>query len=190
MKYLITFLFIILGASLLPLTAQRVVNNDDGVNADDYGRNMSIGISLIGRGIVGLPIRFVRESGDQIEIVPAFSGRGYSSNDEFEYDSGFSLCAGYNLLMGSKFKERKNKLIKNYIGLKAAFLLASPGALEAGITWHREAFFEGDFNYSRGLDLGLVFSRSIDGQYLNINGDLVDSEVQLFLRFDWNWFRN
>ena len=38
----------------------------------DYGRNKSIGVPLLGSGIIGMPFRFVRENGDQVEFSPAF----------------------------------------------------------------------------------------------------------------------
>jgi len=71
-----------------------------------------------------VPVRFIQKSGDQKEIVPALSGRAFGNrfSGDIDFNIGYSLLAGYNVFLGSKFKSRNIKMFKNYLGLKAAVL--------------------------------------------------------------------
>jgi hypothetical protein len=189
-KLLLSILTI--GLTSLFLTGQQRNLNDD-VDFGAYGQgSKSIGISLFGQGLLGVPIRFINsENGNQIEVVPSISGRTVIfDNNDIDFQAGFNIGLGYNVFLGDKFKRRKNKVIKNYLGLKGGALLLEDPSASVGVTWRREAFYRDDFAKSRGLDLGIVYSRAIDGSFVNTNGDLSDAEIQLFFRIDWNWYKN
>lgn len=171
-------------------------NND--YEEASYGTVRSVGISILGNGLIGVPVRIIMENQDQLEIVPAFTGRGLyrrNLNGDTELDKifyGVNVLVGYNLFLGSRYKERKNKIRKNYLSFKGGLQYTELASeLNFALSWHREGFFNGEPKMSRGLDLGLQFSRALGNDYFNAFGstDLTQDMVGLFLRFDWNWFR-
>jgi len=63
---------------------------------------------------------------------------------------------------GRNQKLYKNKIIKNYTGFSGNVGFAGVGIIGGHLVWHREAFYVDDFNYSRGLDLGIGVQQSFD----------------------------
>ncbi len=160
----------------------------------DYGQGKSVGFALLGDGIVSAAFKFVKNQ-NQIEANIGFTSRtdvivtGGSTTNFGDSHAGISLTGGYNFFLGSKNKERKHKVIKNYLSLKGGGSRTDVSELKAGITWHREAFRDEENNYSRGFDLGVLYSNVLDGDLILRGNELVSSYGQLFIRFDWNWFR-
>ncbi len=155
----------------------------------EYGPKRSVGLSIFGEGLAGIVVKIVQPNQNQWEIIGSFAMAAQillDSNDDIEsvnLYNGVSLLGGYNLMTGSRYKSKKDKVIKNYIGLKTGVVNLSTLDYRAGVHWHREAFRAKDFAYSRGLDLGLMYYTDDDNI---IQGDQM---VKLYLRLEWNWFR-
>lgn len=187
-KVLGVFMFLVLGYSFL--AAQ-----DFEYEPSEFGQGKSVGISLFGDGIVGMTFKFAEEGKNQWEINPAYTSRIEifdTGNNEIEfgdYYHGIAVTGGYNILMGSHFKERKNKVIKNYIGLKGGLAYRGDPELILGLVWHREAFRAKENKYSRGLDLGLKYTRILGDGYPDPNRQLVNEFINVYFKVDWNWFR-
>ena len=54
--------------------------------------------------------------------------------------------------------------------------------------YKRQVFYPKDYNKSRSLDLGLRFATEIGDGIIGTPNTDVD-RVAIFLRVDWNWFR-
>ncbi len=135
--------------------------------------------------------RFAQPNQNQFEISPSLTSQiqtFVNINGETEVEStnaGINVGGAYNIYLGAKEKSYKNKLIKNYVGLRANVGFAGNALIGGHIVWHREAFYIGDYNYSRGLDLGLGFMEVVDNDFDSFNDGFT-----IFLKFDWNWFRS
>lgn len=162
---------------------------------EEFGQGRSIGLSLLGDGIIGMTFKFVQDNQNQIEINPAYTGRAevFTVNDEIiwgDYYHGIAVTGGYNLFTGSNYKSRKRKVIKNYVGLKGGLMYRGEPELITGVVWHREAFRSHENNYSRGLDLGLRYTKILgNGVYVDSDYGTFQDEVTIYLKVDWNWFR-
>lgn len=164
-------------------------------NPKEYGVGNSIGLSLLGDGVIGMAFKFIQANQNQWDLNASYTGRleVFTFDDTFEigdYDHGISLTGGYNIFMGSNYKWSKHKVIKNYIAPRLSFTYRDQEEVGVGFVWHRQAFRPDEQNYSRGFDLGLSYKKILgNGFYLNTNGDPIDSYVSIFIRVDWNWFR-
>ena len=183
MKF-IGFIVFFLLFLLTSLSAQRQFDNSITDDLPNYGQNRSIGVSLIGNGLVGVPLRFVRDNGDQIEIVPSLTviGLGDARDDFFP---AIGVLPGYNFLAGERFEPRKAKVIKNFVSPKMGGLIGEVNVFIVAVTWHREVFYPKDYNHSRSLDVGLRFAEAIGDRPTSFDFN----RVAFFLRVDWNWFR-
>ena len=136
-----------------------------------------------------MPFRFVKENGDQLEIVPSISGLGFLEENVNEF-YGLGLMGGYNILLGEHFAHLKSRVIKNYISPKfGAIFTRRVVLLSAALTWHREVFFPKDYYKSRSLDLGLRINYALGDVNALGNGDIDIQVIGVFFRVDWNWFR-
>lgn len=194
MKKTIILLFAIL-VSLPILSGQRRAEDiRDKEDPMTFGQGRSIGVSLFGPGLIGVPVRFAMGE-NQLEFIASYAPRVDfydDTNGDLETDSyqGIALSAGYNLLLGTKDKFWKNKMIKNYISPKLGFSIDAINIFHFGVTWHREAFRYHQRNYSRGFDLGLRYSKALgDDFWLTGDRERQDNRVSLYISFDWNWFR-
>ncbi len=160
----------------------------------EYGAGNSIGLSLIGNGVIGFTMKFANEGKNQIDLTASLSNRveGIQNGNDFEVVNvyyGVAFSGAYNFFMGSNYKRRKDKVIKNYLGLKA--LLVSRNSIETGfaINWHREAFRRNENKYSRGLDLGIQYLGVFGGEIIGPTGEIFNGGPNIYIRVDWNWFR-
>jgi len=160
----------------------------------DYGQGKAIGFSLFGDPLfLGAAYKIVKDQ-NQIEINAGFVNRtevfNVGSNDfDIESNAGFGVTGGYNFFLGSKNKERKHKIVKNYLSLKLGASITDVSELKPTICWRKETFREEEHNYSRGFDLGLTYARVLGNSLIRQGDDLVNSYATLFIRFDWNWYR-
>ena len=177
----IVYLFCISGVSA------QSQSNQESLDPSEYGQNRSIGISLLGDGLAGVVLRFVSPNQNQFEISPSFASSFVTDiDDNIELEAlGINVGGAYNIYLGTKEKSHKNKIIKNYIGLRGNIGFVGDPIVGGHLVWHREAFYKGDHNYSRGLDLGIGITEIIDS-----NVDVVNSGFNVFIKFDWNWFRS
>ncbi len=189
-KTLLASLVILLSISNI-YTQNRSNSDDHNLNPTLYGQQRSIGVSLLGDGIVGMVFRFAQPNQNQFEISPSLQALVETfvnsvGDTEFESaDVGINVGGAYNIYLGTKEKTFKNKVIKNYIGIRANVGFVGDAIIGGHLVWHREAFYIGDYNYSRGLDLGLGFTEVLDNPF-----DTFNTGFNLFLKFDWNWFRS
>lgn len=170
-----------------------IIYGQDRTEHIDYGQGRSVGFAIFGDALVSAAFKFENNQ-NQIEANVGFTSRtdvDFSNGNSDFGDShpGISLMGGYNFFLGSRNKERKHKVIKNYLSLKLGGSRTDVTELKPGITWHREAFRDEENNYSRGFDLGIIYSNVLGGDFIRQGDNLVSSYGQLFIRFDWNWFR-
>lgn len=194
MKYLFSFLLILCLITNINAQSKSRVKNiyEDDEISEYYADGTSIGVSLLGEGIVGLQFRTRVARENQIGLNASLSGvTAEIGPDEYEFYQGLALGAEYNILLGSRMKERpkrnyvKRKFKKHYLSVKAVALFARYQSVNGVITWRMETFYPADFNYSRGFDLGLSYQNFFDSFEAPLN-----SVINLFIKVDWNWYRN
>jgi len=161
----------------------------------EYGTGTSVGFALLGDAVAGVAVKVTGENQNQWDFNLSFTSRQeiFIINQDVEFgetSNGVSFIAGYNLFRGSRYKQKKNKVIKNYISPRVGLSYRGEPEFGIGVVWHRQAFRANEKNYSRGFDLGFNYRKIIgDGLYLNSDREPFDSTFNVFIRFDWNWFK-
>ena len=177
---------------ILTITNVATAQADDDIPAygllSDYGQNRSIGVSIFGNGFVGVPLRFVRENRDQIEIVPSLSGLGFLDGDGVEV-LGPGIMGGYNILVAENFNHLRSKIVRNYVSPKIGAIVARAVLLSVGVTWRREVFNPKIYHKSLSFDLGLRVNRATGDVNFFGNADVNFRLIGGFIRLDLNWFR-
>jgi len=189
-----TALHIILFTLLsLTLWAQPSKLENDKYNPRDFGQGFSYGVSFLGLGIVGFPIR-ISNGGSQFEATLFYSPSVDSRSSRFStenYTHGASLGLGYNIYLGSRNRLFSEKMIKHYIGLKGEYVTNQFQQIFGAVCWRRESYRDYNENASFGFDLGIGYLQGLgDSMWYNRGvRDYVTSQPGIFFRMDLNWFK-
>mgnify|MGYP000117478064 CR=1 FL=1 len=169
--------------------------NSDNLTVEDFGKQRSSGISLLGNGIVGFPQRFVIKNKSQIEITPSYSPRLNifilnGEVEEFDYNHGVSVMAGYNIYLSGRKKDYKKKTAKQYISAKSGYWFSDVDILTFAVSWRKEAFKYKNPHRSFGFDLGLMVGRVLGDDFINeVNGNFTKNVAGVFFKIDWNYYK-
>lgn len=161
---------------------------------DNYGGNLSIGISILNG--FGVPARYyfspksVAEFGFYTGGIAIYEDDPNGGGLELEsYELGFMMGAGYTYF-GDRFlkqKKRKNKVRAHGVALRANRLFGDFQTTFTSLGWAMETFRENRTNKSFIFELGLqgAFPDFVfDGRVIN------DPQPGIYLRCHWNFFLN
>ncbi len=159
---------------------------------NEYRNRESSGLTLLGNGIVGYVARG-NYGENQLEFIPAIS-LGAKNFNNFEISEPYitaSATVGYNFFIDSKIKEKKLRLKNKYIGFKLGVADHKNTLLSFGVTYRMERFELGNSSSSKGFDIGLNKYFALGNvEPESLSSYLSESTISLFLRFDFNWFKN
>ena len=86
----------------------RSISESDNINPSQYGQQRSIGVSLLGDGIVGMVFRFAQPNQNQFEISPSLQALVETfvnsvGDTEFESaDVGINVGGAYNIYLETR----------------------------------------------------------------------------------------
>lgn len=188
MRFLFQLLLLLLSFSVLSQSAEE----EHKLSPLDFGQGISFGISLLGSGIIGIPIRYSKNGINQLEFLATYSPFSESGNDIWDFEKstpGSTLTLGFNAMSKPLNKSKKSKMIKNYISPKIGLAISTTKQFIGAITYRREAYRYHQKQYCRGFELGAIVYKRVGRYDLPTTLNYPIEQFRAYLSFDWNWFR-
>lgn len=161
------------------------------IDLDEYGGSFSYGISIGGGGLIGAPIRFIKNKFAfemELDYKPGYFQAGnYFGNTNTYYKQAGVLSLGVNYYMGKYFKSKKQKIKLNGITIKGGVGTGDFYTYFIGGGWINESFKKLNTKKSFNLELGPGFFFTEDENSENENS--YNRTLGLYWKVQWNWFK-
>lgn len=184
---IVLLLFLFVANSVQSQERRKSRDREEEINPNDFGQKASVGVSVLGIGLVGVTSKIVVGNGSQFEVDISYAPlvAGEELLDLTVWNKGVTFTGGLNFLLGKKDKWWNRKVIKHYISAKGGYWLSDyQNYYFAGPTWRRESYRYNNKYRSFGFDLGLVYLLATEERRFIDN-----SLVTVFFRMDLNFFK-
>lgn len=164
---------------------EKITQEANEVNLEEYGGKLSYGIALGGGGLFGVPFRFYPSPLFALEIGAYY--RPMLRLDDGGTNSGLMIAGGLNIFLDKAYNHEKGKIKLDGISLKAGYSFAEYPESIFSAGWAHESFKKKNKNRSFIFELGMGIAK------LNTNADFYYANEKktmplIYWKCNWNWY--